>query len=216
MRQMGIDVQTPASEIDNIPPSGALIIVANHPHGLIDGMVLAEIIGRVRTDYKILTRSLLTEVDEIRQFMIPVPFSHEENAIERSLEMRRTAMAHLHDGGAIVLFPSGAVASSSRMFGPVLEQEWNPFTAKMILRSKAEVLPIYFPGQNSRVYQVANQISATLRQSLLLHEVVHSLNRAQAPVVGRAIGRDALEKWSDNPRGLVAWLREMTLALRKP
>jgi putative hemolysin len=211
---MGIALQTPAEQIANIPPEGPLVIVANHPHGLVDGMVLGELIGRVRTDYRILTRSLLTGVDEIEKFLIPVPFAHEKDALQQNLEMRKRAMSHLQDGGVIVLFPSGVVASSDTMFGPVIERAWNPFTAKMILRSGAQVLPVYFPGQNSRWYQIANCLSPTLRQGLLLHEVVHALDKPQAPVVGRPIERPAIERWSSNPRGLVAWLRERTLALK--
>jgi len=211
---MGIELRTPAEQIANIPQDGPLVIVANHPHGLVDGMVLGELIGRVRTDYKILTRSLLTGVGEIEQFMIPVPFAHEEDALQQNLEMRRRAMEHLKDGGVIVLFPSGVVASSDTMFGPVVERDWNPFTAKMIQRSRAQVLPIYFPGQNSRWYQVANKISPTLRQGLLLYEVVHALNKPQAPVVGRPIDRPEIENWASNPRGFVAWLRDQTLGLK--
>lgn len=211
---MGIELVTPENEIANIPATGSLVIVANHPHGLVDGMVLGELIGRVRTDYKILTRNLLTGVAEIEQFMIPVPFAHQEDALQLNLDMRKAAMDHLAAGGCIVLFPSGVVASSDTMFGPVIEREWNPFTAKMIQRSKATVLPIYFPGQNSRWYQMANQISATIRQGLLLFEVRHALNKPQRPVVGKPIGPDVLPEWSGNQRGFVAWLREKTLALK--
>ena len=125
---MGIDVQTPADQLVNIPQSGPVIIAANHPHGLVDGMVLAELIGRVRKDYKILTRSLLTDVDQIADFMIPVPFDHEEDAIAKSIEMRKRAMEHLANDGVIVIFPSGKVASSDTMMGPVVEREWDPFT----------------------------------------------------------------------------------------
>ncbi len=210
---MGIELTTPQEQIDRIPATGPLIVVANHPHGLVDGMVLAELMGRRRTDYKILTRSLLTGVGEIDEFMIPVPFAHEEDALKQNLIMRKRAMDHLSDGGAIVLFPSGVVASSDTMFGPAIEREWNPFTAKMIQRSKADVLPIFFPGSNSRWYQMANRTSATLRQGLLLHEVVHALNKPQAPVVGNVFDRDEIAKWSSNPRGFMGWLREQTLAL---
>ncbi|MEO0830615.1 MAG: lysophospholipid acyltransferase family protein [Pseudomonadota bacterium] len=211
---MGIDLVTPQTQIDRIPEDGPLVIVANHPHGLVDGMVLAELIGRRRTDYKILTRSLLTGVGEIDRFMIPVPFPHEQDAREKNLEMRRKAMEHLTDGGAVVLFPSGVVASSDTLMGPALERDWNPFTAKMIQRSKARVLPIFFPGSNSRWYQMANRISPTIRQGLLLFEVCHALNKAQAPVVGKVIDRADVESWSSNPRGFVQWLRELTLALK--
>lgn len=211
---MGIELQTPQEQINNIPKDGPVIFVANHPHGLVDGMVLAELIGRVRTDYKILTRSLLTGVNAIDMFMIPVPFPHEEDALQKNLAMRREAMEHLKDGGAIVLFPSGVVATSETAFGDAIEAEWNPFTAKMIHRSGAKVVPIYFQGQNSRAYQIANRVSATLRQGLLIYEVRHALYKPQAPVVGAPVDPDEIKQWASNPRGFVAWLREKTLALK--
>ncbi len=210
---MGIELKTPQEQIDRIPKDGPLIITSNHPHGLVDGMVLAELIGRVRTDYKILTRSLLTGITEIDQFMIPVPFPHEEDALEKNLVMRKDAMNHLKGGGVVILFPSGVVGASKTAFGDVVEEQWNPFTAKMIQRSQAKVLPVYFPGGNSRWYQVANQISPTLRQSLLLFEVVKALNKPQTPVVGQLINRPEIKDWADNPRGFVSWLRDETLKL---
>ena len=210
---LGINLLTKQSEIAKIPKKGSLVITANHPHGLVDGMVLAELIGKVRTDYKILTRSLLTGVKQIDQFMIPVPFDHEENALKKSLEMRRLAMDHLEKGGVIVIFPSGKVASSETMFGNVVEGEWNPFTAKLIQKSGANVLPIFFPGANSRIYQMANQISATLRQGLLIYEVVHAMNKPQRPLVGSLIKQDKIASWKSDPRGFMRWLREQTLEL---
>ncbi|MEQ9259440.1 MAG: 1-acyl-sn-glycerol-3-phosphate acyltransferase, partial [Roseovarius sp.] len=154
---MGIPLLTPQEEIDQIPLEGPVVVVANHPHGLVDGMILADLIGRRRTDYKILTRALLTGIDEVAaSYMIPVPFPHEPDAQRKSVEMRAKAMAHLKEGGLISVFPSGVVASSDSMFGPVLEREWNVFTAQMIRRSGAKVVPIFFPGANSRIYQMAN------------------------------------------------------------
>ena len=210
---LGIKLLTSESEISRIPKKGPLVIVANHPHGLVDGMVLAELIGTVRTDYKILTRSLLTGVKQIDQFMIPVPFDHEENALQKSLQMRRLAMKHLENDGVLVLFPSGKVASSDTIFGSVVEGEWSPFTAKLIQKSNADVLPIFFPGSNSRMYQIANQISATLRQGLLIYEVVHAMNKPQKPVVGNLIKQDEISSWRKDPRGFMRWLRDTTIAL---
>ena len=210
---LGINLLTKQSEITKIPKKGSLVITANHPHGLVDGMVLAELIGKVRTDYKILTRSLLTGVKQIDQFMIPVPFDHEENALKKSLEMRKSAMDHLENGGVVVIFPSGKVASSETMFGDVIEGDWNPFTAKLIQKSGANVVPIFFPGSNSRIYQIANQISATLRQGLLIYEVVHAMNKPQKPLVGSLIKQDEISVWKSDPRGFMRWLRERTLSL---
>ncbi|MEC7669766.1 MAG: lysophospholipid acyltransferase family protein [Pseudomonadota bacterium] len=212
---MNIAIETPDHELANIPKSGPVIVVANHPHGLVDGMVLAELIGRVRTDYKILTRSLLTGISEIEQFMIPVPFPHEENAREQSLEMRARAMDHLKQDGLIVLFPSGVVASSDTMFGPVIERDWNPFTAKMIQRSGATVVPIRFTGQNSRAYQMANTISPTIRQGLLIHEVMRACGKPQAPIVGQPMSPDDIQALAKGGRELVAKLREQTMGLAR-
>ncbi|WP_370315951.1 lysophospholipid acyltransferase family protein [Roseivivax marinus] len=210
---MGIALETPEDQIARIPREGPVVLVANHPHGLVDGMVLAELIGRVRRDYKILTRSLLTGVREVERFMIPVPFQHEIDAKEQGLEMRRRAMGHLQDGGLVALFPSGVVAASERWFGPAVEAAWNPFTANLIQRSGATVLPVHFPGQNSRAYQVANRLSATFRQGLLIHEVVAACNRPQAPVIGAPIGPDEIRGMGLGGRDLVARLREITMEL---
>ncbi|WP_339108117.1 lysophospholipid acyltransferase family protein [Thioclava sp. GXIMD4216] len=211
---MGVTVTTPAEEIARIPAKGPLVIVANHPHGLVDGMVLAEVIGRVRGDYKILTRNLLTGLPEIAQFMIPVPFAHEPNAREEGLKMRADAMLHLKRGGCIVLFPAGSVAASDSFFGPVVEKEWNPFTAKMVARSKAQVLPVRFPTHNSRLYQIANQLSATLRQSLLLYEIRAAFHKPQRPIIGHVKQPDEMAEALGNPRQWLADMREETLSLR--
>jgi putative hemolysin len=192
-----------------------VIFVANHPHGLVDGMILADLIGRVRDDYRILTRSLLTGIDEdAASYMIAVPFPHEPESQKKMVEMRRAAMDHLKSGGLVALFPSGVVASSDSMMGDAVEREWNVFTAKMIRTSGATVVPCFFPGSNSRVYQIANRISATLRQGLLLHEIVHAMDKPQKPVVGVPIDPAEIKARAGEPRAFMAWLRGWTLALR--
>ncbi len=212
---MGIDLMTPQSQLDRIPKDGPVIVVANHPHGMVDGMIFADLIGRVRPDYRILTRSLLTVIDEVAgSYMIPVPFPHDDDAQRKMVEMRAKAMKHLADGGVVALFPSGVVASSDTYFGPAIEREWNVFTAKMIRKSGATVVPIRFPGQNSRWYQIANKVSPILRQGLLLHEIVHSLNKPQSPVVGDPIPEERIVEMQDDPRRFMAWLRDHTMALK--
>jgi len=211
---MGIDLTTPQSQLDKIPKTGPVVLVANHPHGLVDGMILADLVGRVRNDYRILTRSILTGIDaSAASYMIPVPFPHEPDAQKKMIEMRQVTMDHLKQGGLVALFPSGVVATSQTAFGPVVEDEWNVFTAKLIRTSGATVVPCFFPGNNSRWYQIANRISSTLRQGLLLHEIVHAMDKPQGPIVGDPIGQAAMEGQIKEPRKLMAWLREKTLAL---
>jgi putative hemolysin len=212
---MNIKVTTPPEQVALIPKTGAVVVVANHPHGLVDGLVMARLVMQVRPDFKILTRSLLTGIPEIEYHMVPVPFPHEEDSLEKGLEMRKISMDHLAQGGVLILFPAGKVATSTGWWGPAIEAEWNLFTAKMVQKSKATVLPIFFPGQNSRLYHIADKISPTIRQGLLLHEVVHALNKPQRPVIGQPVPPDEIAKWSGNPRGYLSWLRDLTLALKE-
>lgn len=214
LNTMGIELQTPQQQIENIPEDGPVVIVANHPHGMVDGMIFADLIGRRRLDYRILTRSVLTGLDEAAtSFMIPVPFPHDPEAQRKMVEMRAKTMAFLKEGGAVALFPSGVVMSSDSWFGPAIEREWNVFTAQLIRRSGARVVPIYFPGSNSRWYQIACRISPILRQGLLLHEIVRSCNKPQAPVVGKPLSDEQMQQLHSDPRGFMAWLREHTLSL---
>ena len=83
----------------------------------------------------------------------------------------------------------------------------------MIRRSGATVVPMKFPGSNSRAYQIANKVSPILRQGLLLHEIVHSLNKPQGPIVGHPIAKEKVDSFADDPRGFMAWLRQHTLEL---
>jgi putative hemolysin len=215
IRHMGIRIDTPPEEIARIPKTGPLVVVANHPSGLVDGMLMAELVNRVRSDFKILTRSLLTGIPEVEEFMIPVPFPHEDNARELGLVMRDETISHLKAGGAIILFPAGKVAMSEGWWGPAVEAEWNVFTHKIVRSTGATILPIYFAGQNSRFFLIANKLSDTLRQGLLLYEIKRCLFKPQRPVIGHPIPADELKKWEGNPRGFLAWLREHTLALGK-
>lgn len=213
IKHMGIRIDTPPEEIANIPATGPVVIVSNHPHGLVDGMILCELVNRVRSDFKILTRSLLTGIPEVEMFMIPVPFPHEENSRELGLEMRNLTMDHLKAGGVIILFPAGKVAMSETFFGPATEAEWNLFTHKMIHRSGATIVPVRFTGQNSRAFLIANKLSDTLRQGLLLYEIKRALFKPQRPHIGAPIPATVLKDWEGNPRGFLAWLRDHTLGL---
>ena len=213
---MGIDLLTPEEQLANIPKEGPVIVVANHPHGMVDGMIFADLIGRVRQDYRILTRSVLTGLDEAAtSFMIPVPFPHDPDAQRKMVDMRANAMDFLAQGGVVALFPSGVVMSSDSWWGPPIEREWNVFTAKLIRKSGAKVVPLYYPGRNSRAYQIACQVSPILRQGLLLHEIVRSCNKPQAPVVGKPLTAEQMAPLQTDPRGFMAWLRQHTLDLGK-
>ncbi len=216
LRVIGIDITTPPDELARIPKTGPVILVANHPHGLVDGVAMASMIGRVRPDYRILTRSVLTGFDEeATRFLISVPFPHDPDAQVKMVEMRKQAMAYLKEGGVVALFPSGVVATSKTWFGPVIESEWNVFTAKLIRTSGATVVPCKFEGRNSRSYQIANRVSATLRQGLLVHEVVRARDKPIAPIIGDPLPQSEIDARIGSARDFMAWLRAHTLGLKR-
>lgn len=214
LEEMKIELTTPQEDIARIPSEGPLIIVSNHPHGLIDGLIMARLISHVRDDYQILTRALLVGVKRVEKYLLPVAFPHEEGAIRKNVEMRAKAIKALKEGHCIALFPAGTVSTSDTFFGEPTEREWATFTAKMIAQSGARVLPIYFTGRNTRWFHVANRLSDTLRQSLLLYEIRASFGKKQNPVIGQLIGPEDIEQFKTDREGLMAFLREETLKLK--
>lgn len=115
----------------------------------------------------------------------------------------------------IAFFPSGAIATSKTLLGNAEEAEWNLFTAKMARKSGATIVPIYFSGQSSRIYQMASLFSFTIRQALFIHEVARSLNKPQTAVIGSPISPEEIANWQGTPRQLVDYLRKHTLALKE-
>jgi len=213
MTRMGINTDIGNEALARIPKTGPLIVVANHPHGLVDGMVLCEIISRVRDDFKIMTRAFLAKVPDINDRMLPVAFDHEEDAIRKNVQARKDALEHVKNGGCLILFPAGRVAHTETLFGPAIDGEWTNFLARLISRGKANVMPMFFHGQNSRWYLLAARLSPTFRQGLLMHEVVRSLNTDMRPIVGDPVPFAEMEALGLPPREMAAHLRAHTLKL---
>jgi putative hemolysin len=211
---LGVTVTTPADQIAHIPANGPVIFLANHPHGMVDGMVIADMVARRRPDFRVLARSLLMGIDTVAsEHLISVPFPQHPDAQRQMVQMRSATMAQLSQGGLVALFPSGGVAASKTLFGPPIEGEWSIFTAKMIRQSGATVVPCHFLGRNSRAYYMANRMSATLRQGMLLHEIARATGSSVGPVIGQPIPPHQLKAREDDPRALMAWLRDKTLKL---
>lgn len=213
MARMGINTDIGEEALARIPKTGPLIIVANHPHGLVDGMVLCEIMSRVRDDFQIMTRAFLAIVPDINERMLPVAFDHEDDAIRKNVQARKDALELVKSGGCLILFPAGRVANSETMFGPAEDGEWTNFISRLVTRGKANVSPMFFHGQNSRLYLLAAKFSPTLRQALLMHEVARSLNTDMRPIVGDHIPHEELEALGLSPKEMAAYLREHTLKL---
>jgi putative hemolysin len=172
------------------------------------------LIEKVRSDFLVLTHSALLRAPEARPYLLPVDFTGTKEAFETNLQTRDRARKHLAEGGCIVVFPAGAVSTAPDKLGrkPATDWPWQPFTAQLIQRSKATVVPIFFSGQNSRLFQIASHISATLRLSLIFKEVHDRIGTELPLVIGEQISASEISEISDRA-ALTVMLRDRTYAL---
>lgn len=196
-----------------VPKTGPLVIVANHPFGILDPCLLAQYIGKHRRDLKIMTNSLLGVMPEVRDHGILVnPFGGQE-AMRENLAGMKAALKHLKDGGALLIFPSGEVAAYKPGKG-IEEAPWTSHVGSLVRRTQAAVLPVFFPGSNSTLFQAAGVIHPRLRTSLLLREFCRQQGAEVEMIVGSAIPFGKLRKFDDDD-ALTRYLRLHTLVLEE-
>ena len=214
VRSLDLDVRFDPEALARAPASGPLVIVANHPYGVLDGIVIAWLASKIRNDFVVLTNAVLMRTPEVRNHILPINFSGTREARNTNVASRASAREVLGRGGIVVVFPAGGVSTAPDRMGrrPAVDARWQPFVAQLIQKSEATVLPIWFDGQNSRLFQVASHLSATLRLSLIFHEVRARMGTTLGVMVGRPIPFCELSAISDR-QVLADHLRAVTYAL---
>lgn len=214
VRQLRLDVQFDRAQLDKIPKTGPCVIVANHPYGVLDGVTIAWLIGLVRQDFVILTNAVLLHAPETQAFLLPVDFAETEEAMQTNLRTRAEARRLLDRGGCVIVFPAGGVSTSPDKLGrrPAMDAPWQPFTVQLIQRSKATVVPIFFGGQNSRLFQIASHVHTALRLSLIFKEVRDRIGTKLPVAIGDPID-DAEIAAAGDRKALIEMLRRRTYAL---
>ena len=213
VRKLRLNISFNKEALGEIPTTGPVIIVANHPFGVLDGLVACWLIARVRKDFKVLTNALLNRAEEIKPFLLPIDFEETKTALETNIKTRAEAKTLLEKGGALVIFPGGTVSTTPHVLARrAKDPEWKTFTARMISQGKAPVVPVYFAGQNSRLFQIASHVSMTLRLSLLFKEVHDRIGTDMTLRIGKRIPHEELKAISDRKQ-LMEFLRERTYAL---
>lgn len=150
-----------------------VIVIANHPFGVLDGVILIDILASLREDYFMMVNSVLCRDPRISPYFLPIDSGKTKNAVKINLSTRREAIKRLRSGGALGIFPAGSVATAPMGWGRAREREWKLFVAKLIQLTQATVIPLYFEGQNSRLFQIVSQFNRPLRLALLLREVLN-------------------------------------------
>ncbi|MEO0485089.1 MAG: lysophospholipid acyltransferase family protein [Pseudomonadota bacterium] len=209
----GLTLDIAGGSLERIPRDGPLIVIANHPYGILDGLVLGHILSSLRGDFRILAHQVFRKAEELNRVILPISFSDTKDAMRLNLETRKEALSFLGDGGAIGIFPGGTVSTAMKPFGRPMDPGWRSFTAKMVAKSGATVVPIYFDGHNSRLFQVASHLHTTLRMALLIKEFRSRVDEPVRLVVGEPLPQAELDKRSKDPRAMMEYLRASTYAL---
>lgn len=214
--EAGIKREIPANEFARIPAEGPAIVVANHPHGFLDGLLLGDLIGQVRPDFKFLANHLLARMPEMAPLIYPMDPFGGEAAAKQNLKAMREAMKWLRDGHVIVLFPSGEVAPNVSRAGGSIDSPWQRTAGSLARRCKAPVVPLFILGANSRTFRLAGRIHPLLRTMLLPREFVRTYNRTFKMRVGHVIPAERMERFETDEE-LVDYMRLRTELLgRRP
>lgn len=172
---------------------GPLVIVANHPYGILDGMGALTLAERLGRPFKVLIHKDLMKVKEVAHLCLPIDFTETREAQAANIRTRNEALQLLREGTTIVVFPAGGVATAPSIFGDAVDLPWKAFTARMIFSARAQVLPIYFEGQCSPLFHLVSKFSPTIRLAMMIREFRRRVNQPLNVRIGEVMPFESLQ-----------------------
>lgn len=211
LAQLQISYECPPEDLENIPQHAPFILVSNHPYGGIDGMILLSIILKQRPDFKIMANYLLQYFPELKEYIVAVdPFERKTQngmnvaAIKRSLTL-------LKSGTPVGIFPAGEVSSFRLNKMRISDKMWHPVVGKMIMKAQAKVVPVYFSGHNSLLFNILGLINPELRTARLPSELFNKHEKIMVRI-GKPVSAHTLQDFEDQDQ-LLRFLRAKTYSL---
>jgi len=175
--QLDLQIKINGNPLESIPKSGSLLVVANHPFGQIDGLVLGYILQKIRPDFKLVAWDILNISSYFDEVILPISFKDEYASKRNNFMTFRDAVHHLKQGNAVVIFPAGETALSRGILGKAKDAQWKKFTSKIVKATDTPVLPVFFHGQNSRLFQIIGNFNLNLKLSMFFHEICNMIGK---------------------------------------
>ncbi len=213
VERYGLTLDVVGGALSNIPQDGPVILIANHPYGILDGLMMGHILSEARGDFRILAHRVFRKAEDLNRIILPISFDQTKEAMRQNLETRKNALGYLGEGGAIGIFPGGTVSTGVNPFAHPMDPGWRGFTARMVGKSNATVVPVFFEGHTSRLFQIASHLHNTLRMGLLIKEFKKRVDTPVKVVIGEPIGRDILDPLAKDSRKMMDFLRKATYEL---
>jgi putative hemolysin len=213
VERYGLSLDVVGGDLSNIPAEGPLLLIANHPYGILDGLMMGHILSEIRGDFRILAHQVFRKAEDLNRIILPISFDETKEAMKLNLRTRKTALDYLAQGGAIGIFPGGTVSTAEKPFGTPLDPGWRGFTARMVAKSDAAVVPIFFDGTTTRLFQLASHLHYTLRMGFLIREFKKRVDTPVRVVIGQPIDRAELDARQKDTKALMDFLRQETYAL---
>ncbi len=193
---LGVSVEVSEEDLQKIPQEGAFITVSNHPFGGLDGIILIQLLSKIRPDYKVMANFLLKKIEPIKDYFLGVnPFESRKDI--SSAGGLKEALRHLSAGKPLGLFPAGEVSAYQADSNSVEDREWSASVLKLIRKANVPVIPIYFKGSNSLLFQVLGLIHPMLRTVKLPSELLNKKNRVIKLRIGNPISVETQNSFGD-------------------
>ena len=214
LAEMRVELQVGEADQARVPSSGPVVVVANHPYGVLDGAILTVLLTRVRPDVKVLTNCLLADVPELQNHCIFVDPFHTDRSMESNRRALREALAWVQQGGMLAIFPAGEVSHWQMPAVQIADPAWNDTAVRLLRRCGATALPVYFCGRNGVGFQLMGMLHPKLRTAFLLQEFRQQEGRTVEVRVGSEVPAGALRAIGDD-REAIEYLRWRTYLLAR-
>lgn len=215
LKDLEVDYEFDADELERIPRTGPFVVVCNHPLGGVDGILLLRLLLEKRPDFRMMVNFLLTKIEPLAPYVFAVNPFETRKKLKSSLGGMREAMRHLKDGGGLGIFPAGEVSTYNFKEKQILDKPWSPSAMRLVKKSGVPVVPVYFHARNSKAFYFLSSLSPTLRTARLARELITQRKRSVKIRIGKSITVDEQSAYASLP-DYTSFLRKRTYMLSKP